>query len=123
MEFASLAIDFKNTIVYRLRMSKTAILRARIDAERKMLAEQIFSQLGLSIGDGINIFLSQVCIHQSIPFSLTTRQHLNLTNATIEQIEKRYEDRVLNSTTQNALKQKSFKEKFKSTSEVVSFSK
>lgn len=123
MEFASLAIDFKNTIVYRLRMSKTAILRARIDAERKMLAEQIFSQLGLSIGDGINIFLSQVCIHQSIPFSLTTRQHLNLTNATIEQIEKRYEDRVLNSTTQNALKQKSFKEKFKSPSEVVSFSK
>jgi|GEM_PF-723255 len=100
-------------------MSKTAVLRARVDSKRKVMAEEVFSKLGLSIGDGINIFLSQVCIHQSIPFSLTTRQHLNLTNATIEQIEERYEDRIPNRTTRKALKEKPLKEKFKSSSEAL----
>ena len=70
-------------------MSKTAILRARVNAKRKIAAEEILAKLGLSIGDGINIFLSQICIHQSIPFSLTTRPHLDLSNATIEEIEER----------------------------------
>lgn len=100
-------------------MNKTAILRARVDSKRKAMAETIFSKLGLSLADGINVFLSQVCIHESIPFSLTTRQHLNLTNATMEQIEERYADRIPNSTTRKALQKKSFKKKFKSSSEVL----
>ncbi|HLB33121.1 MAG TPA: hypothetical protein VJK54_02685 [Chthoniobacterales bacterium] len=43
-------------------MSKTAILRARVNSERKKVAEEIFSTLGLSIGDAIDVFFSQVCI-------------------------------------------------------------
>lgn len=100
-------------------MSKTAILRARVNGKRKIAAEAILAKLGLSIGDGINIFLSQICIHQSIPFSLTTRPHLDLSNATIEEIEERYVDRILNRTTHLALQEKVSKKKFKSSSEVL----
>lgn len=100
-------------------MSKTAVLRARVNAKRKITAEEILAKLGLSIGDGINIFLSQICIHQSIPFSLTTRPHLDLSNATIEEIEERYADRILNRTTHRALQEKASKKKFKSSSEVL----
>lgn len=100
-------------------MSKTAILRARVNGKSKIAAEAILAKLGLSIGDGINIFLSQICIHQSIPFSLTTRPHLDLSNATIEEIEERYADRILNRTTHLALQEKVSKKKFKSSSEVL----
>ena len=100
-------------------MSKTAILRTRVDSKRKIIAEGIFSQLGLSIADGINIFLSQVCIHQSIPFSLTTRPHLDLSNATIAEIEERYADRTPNQTTLRALAEKPSKKKFHSPAQVL----
>ncbi|MBM3857320.1 MAG: type II toxin-antitoxin system RelB/DinJ family antitoxin [Verrucomicrobia bacterium] len=100
-------------------MSKTALLRARVNAKRKMSAEAILDKLGLSLGDGINIFFSQICIHQGIPFSLTTRPHLDLSNATIEEIEERYADRILNHTTRRALQEKPSKKKFKSSSEVL----
>lgn len=100
-------------------MSKTAILRARVDSKRKIVAEEVLSQLGLSIADGINIFLSQICIHQSIPFLLTTRPRLDLSNATIEEIEERYADRIPNKTTLSALAEKPSKKKFNSSSEVL----
>ncbi|MEI6416489.1 MAG: type II toxin-antitoxin system RelB/DinJ family antitoxin [Verrucomicrobiota bacterium] len=100
-------------------MSKTAILRARVNAKRKITAEEILAKLGLSIGDGINVVLSQICIHQSIPFLLTTRPHLDLSNATIEEIEERYADRILKRTTHLVLQEKVSKKKFKSSSEVL----
>ena len=100
-------------------MSKTAILRARVNAKRKIAAEEILAKLGLSISDGINIFLSQICIHQSIPFLLTTRPHLDLSNATLEEIEERYADRILNRTTHRALQEKAPKKKLKLSSEVL----
>jgi antitoxin component of RelBE/YafQ-DinJ toxin-antitoxin module len=36
-------------------MAKTAILRARVDCEKASAAEQIFSKLGITVGDAINI--------------------------------------------------------------------
>ncbi|HLB33661.1 MAG: hypothetical protein A3F67_01545 [Verrucomicrobia bacterium RIFCSPHIGHO2_12_FULL_41_10] len=100
-------------------MSKTAILRARVNSERKKVAEEIFSTLGLSIADAIDVFFSQVCIHKSIPFPLTTRPHLDLSNATQEEIEHRYADRIPNKITQRALTEKSSMRGYKSPSEVL----
>ncbi len=87
-------------------MSKTAILRTRVDSEKATAAEKVFSKLGISVGEAINIFLSQVCIQKGIPFALTTRPHLNLENATLDEIEDRYSGRILNPETAAALNEK-----------------
>lgn len=90
-------------------MSKAAILRARVDSEKKTAAELVFSKLGISLGDAINLFLGQVCIQKGIPFALTTRPHLDLTNATIGEIEDRYAERIPNAETRAALNEKTAK--------------
>lgn len=99
-------------------MTKTAILRARVDCDKVSDAEQIFSKLGITVGDAINIFLSQVCIQKAIPFTLTTRPHLNLDNASLEEIEARYADRTFNAETSAALNERPTR-KFKSAAETL----
>jgi len=87
-------------------MAKTAILRARVDSEKVAAAERVFSKLGLSVGDAINLFLGQVCIQKGIPFALTTRPHLDLSNAKLEEIEERYAGRTPNAETSAALSER-----------------
>jgi addiction module RelB/DinJ family antitoxin len=84
-------------------MPKTLILRTRVDSERKAAAEAVLAKLGISVGDAINLFLSQVGIQEGIPFPVTTRPRLTLANASIEEIEERYADRIPNATTRAAL--------------------
>jgi len=90
-------------------MAKTAILRARVDSEKKAAAEAVFAKLGLSLGDAITLFLSQVGIQKAIPFPLTAQPRLDLSNATIEEIERRYAGRVPNTETQAALSENTSK--------------
>lgn len=42
----------------------------RIDKEIKEKAQEIFSELGMDLTTGINLFLRQVVINQGIPFAL-----------------------------------------------------
>lgn len=84
-------------------MAKTAILRARVESDKFQAAEKIFSKLGISVADAINLFLSQVSIHKGIPFTPTTRPHLHLGNASLEEVESRYSDRIPNSETVAAM--------------------
>jgi len=86
-------------------MAKTAILRARVDSEKKAAAEAVCEKLGISLGDAVSLFLGQVGIQKSIPFPLTTKPRLDLSNATLNEVERRYADRVLTSETQAALKE------------------
>ncbi|MEX1119055.1 MAG: type II toxin-antitoxin system RelB/DinJ family antitoxin [Terrimicrobiaceae bacterium] len=99
-------------------MAKTAILRARVDSDKATAAERVFSKLGISVGDAINLFLAQVCIQKGIPFALTTRPHLDLSNATIEDIEERYAERTPNPETAAALSEKPAR-RYKSASQVM----
>lgn len=99
-------------------MAKTAILRARVDSEKVTAAARIFSKLGISVGDAINLFLGQVCIQKGIPFALTTRPHLNLSNATLEEIEDRYAQRTPNAETAAALNERPAR-RFKSASSAL----
>jgi addiction module RelB/DinJ family antitoxin len=87
-------------------MPKSAILRARVDSDKVTVAGRIFSKLGISVADAINLFLGQVCIQKGIPFALTTRPHLDLGNATLEEIEERYADRTPNAETALALSER-----------------
>ena len=99
-------------------MAKTAILRARVDPEKVTAAERVFSKLGISVGDAINLFLGQVCIQKAIPFALTTRPRLDLSNATLEEINERYADRIPNAETAAALSERPAR-RFKSAAQAL----
>ena len=50
-------------------MANTTI-QIRTDAEVKSTADLIFSNLGITMSDGINIFLRQVNLHGGFPFEV-----------------------------------------------------
>jgi addiction module RelB/DinJ family antitoxin len=84
-------------------MPKTSILRTRVDSQQKAAAEAVLAKLGISVGDAINLFLSQVGIQEGIPFPVTTRPRMDLGNASLEEIERRYARRIPNAETRAAL--------------------
>ncbi|MEI6561920.1 MAG: type II toxin-antitoxin system RelB/DinJ family antitoxin [Verrucomicrobiota bacterium] len=84
-------------------MAKTAILRTRVNSEKKVAAEAVFAKLGISLSDAISLFLSQVGIQKAIPFPLTAQPRLDLSNATLAEVEQRYARRVPAPQTQAAL--------------------
>ena len=51
-------------------MTKSAIIRARIEPELKAEAETIFSELGLSITEAITLFYRQVKMTKGLPFEI-----------------------------------------------------
>jgi len=50
-------------------MANTTI-QIRTDAEVKAAADSIFNKLGITMSDGINIFLRQVNLHGGFPFEV-----------------------------------------------------
>ncbi|NOQ64391.1 MAG: type II toxin-antitoxin system RelB/DinJ family antitoxin [Methyloprofundus sp.] len=42
----------------------------KLDKESKEKAKLIFKELGISMGDAFNMFLSQVNLHQGLPFEV-----------------------------------------------------
>lgn len=112
------ALDENSQMWHFRGMAKTAILRARVDSEKATAAGRVFSKLGISVGDAINLFLGQVCIQKGIPFALTTRPHLELGNAPLEEIEERYAERIFNAETAAALGEKPAR-RFKTASQAL----
>ena len=66
----------------RRRVMSTSIKETtsiKLDKESKDKAKLIFKELGITMGDAFNMFLSQVNLHKGIPFDIkipneTTRQ-------------------------------------------------
>ncbi|MDR1256234.1 MAG: type II toxin-antitoxin system RelB/DinJ family antitoxin [Spirochaetaceae bacterium] len=54
-------------------MTNTTI-QIRTDAKVKAAADSIFARLGITMSDGINIFLRQIQIHQGFPFEVRLHQ-------------------------------------------------
>ena len=50
-------------------MANTTI-QVRTDSEVKTAADSIFKKLGITMSDGINIFLRQVNLHEGLPFDV-----------------------------------------------------
>ncbi len=42
----------------------------KLDVEIKNRAKEIFKELGITMGEAVNIFLSQVTLHKGIPFEV-----------------------------------------------------
>ena len=45
-----------------------SLIQARVDAEAKKNAEMVFSKLGITLSEGIRMFISQVVIEKGLPF-------------------------------------------------------
>ena len=65
-------------------MSKSAMVRARIEPELKKETEEIFQHLGLSVTQAITLFYSQVKVRNGLPFNVVipTRETLATFEAT-----------------------------------------
>jgi DNA-damage-inducible protein J len=42
----------------------------KLDVEIKAKAKEIFQELGITMGEAVNIFLSQVALHKGLPFEV-----------------------------------------------------
>ncbi len=51
-------------------MTKTAMIRARVEPELKHDAEAVFAQLGLSATEAITLFYKQVTLRHGMPFAV-----------------------------------------------------
>ncbi|PIR38979.1 MAG: type II toxin-antitoxin system antitoxin, RelB/DinJ family [Alphaproteobacteria bacterium CG11_big_fil_rev_8_21_14_0_20_39_49] len=51
-------------------MQKSETIRARIEPHLKAKTEAIFSELGLSSSQAINLFYKQVTLHKGLPFDV-----------------------------------------------------
>ena len=51
-------------------MTKSEMIRARVEPELKREAETVFSQLGLSTTQAIRLFYKQVTLQQGLPFAV-----------------------------------------------------
>jgi len=51
-------------------MSKTATIQTRVDPEVKKQALAILEKLNITMSEAISMYLSQITLHQGIPFEL-----------------------------------------------------
>ena len=42
----------------------------KLDVEIKAKAKEVFKELGITMGEAVNIFLSQVALHKGLPFEV-----------------------------------------------------
>jgi len=67
-------------------MNKTATIQARINPDLKKKAQKILNKLNLSMSEAISLYLTQVTLHQGIPFDIKLPNEL--TEKTLEKAEK-----------------------------------
>ena len=48
----------------------TSIIQTRIDGETRLAAEKIFKEMGMSLNEGIRLFIKQTSIRKRIPFDI-----------------------------------------------------
>ena len=51
-------------------MVKTATIQTRVDPVVKKNAQEILSKLNITMSEAISMYLSQITLHQGIPFDL-----------------------------------------------------
>jgi DNA-damage-inducible protein J len=78
----SICIDNRNTIVRQMHyiyyiwtigdeeMPRTEVVQARMDAQTKAQAVQVFNELNISTSQAITVFFRQVALQRGIPFDL-----------------------------------------------------
>lgn len=79
-------------------MAKTDTLHVRVEPSVKQKAEKTLNDLGLSITEAINVFLSQVILNDGIPFEIKKPKY---NKATIQALEDTKNQKNLSKTFNN----------------------
>ena len=59
-------------------MPKSATIQARIDPDVKHKAQEILNKLQISMSEAISLYLTQVTLHNGIPFDIKIPNELTL---------------------------------------------
>ena len=51
-------------------MAKTAIIQTRINPEIKAGAQKVLNKLNMSMSEAISVYLTQITLHNGIPFEI-----------------------------------------------------
>jgi DNA-damage-inducible protein J len=78
---SQVAVRLQYTFAESVTMAKSTTVTVRLDPELKETVEGIFSELGLSVSQAINLFYRQVQLRRGLPFDVrlpneTTRRAL-----------------------------------------------
>lgn len=52
----------------KVKATRTAYISIRIEPKLKVAAQKVFDKIGLSMSDAITLFLTQVVLHNGLPF-------------------------------------------------------
>jgi len=71
----------------------------KLDREIKERAKEIFKELGMTMGDAVNIFLKQVLLHRGLPFEVKipneqTRKVIEEAKADINMLDSSIEEMI-----------------------------
>ena len=66
-------------------MAKTATIQTRVDPEIKNKAQNILKKLNISMSEAISLYLSQITLHNGIPFEIKIPNEV--TTKTLEDAE------------------------------------
>lgn len=69
-------------------MPKNQTLHMRIDEGLKADADELFSQIGITTSDAVNIFLKQALIYGGFPFDVRIPQFNETTKAALKEAEE-----------------------------------
>lgn len=73
---------------------KDTVLHVRVNNDIKQEAEEVLSDLGLTMSVAVNMFLKKVCIEHGIPFELKYEDYNEKTKKAIEESYAIREDTV-----------------------------
>ena len=51
-------------------MAKTAVIQTRINPEIKAKAQKVLNSLNMSMSEAISVYLTQITLHNGIPFEI-----------------------------------------------------
>ena len=68
-------------------MKKQTTVSARVDEELKIDAEEILSELGVSLSSSIAMFLKQVVLNKGLPFAVTLNKPIDMSNLSKEEFD------------------------------------
>lgn len=55
----------------------TSTITARVDTEKRRIAEEVFSQVGMTTSGAVNLFICAVAMNKGIPFPITAQPQLS----------------------------------------------
>lgn len=87
-------------------MAQTATLNLRVNPEVKSEAENVLSQLGISMSTAVNMYLRQIALTGGIPFTLklpAAPRHLDADAMSDDELRAVVSDRLASSESGNAV--------------------